>query len=113
MKVNPAYRDIFVSDLSYETSAEELEQLFALCGKVQSVNLLTDAQGKLKGIAFVRMSTAKETRDAINTLDGTYLTDRYISVSEARSKEERTEALEITPSKARRRRTPPGRKKVR
>ena len=113
MKPNRAYRDIFVSDLSYDTSAAELEQLFSLCGKVQTVDLLTDSQGHFKGIAFVRMSSAKETRDAINTLDGTYLIDRHIKVGEARSKEERAEALDITPSKARRRRTPPGRKKVR
>lgn len=113
MKPNRAYRDIFVSDLSYETNIEDLKQLFSLCGKVQAVNLVTDAQGKFKGIAFVRMSSAKETRDAINTLDGTYLAERYIKVSEARSKEERTAMPDITPSKARRRRLPPGRKKVR
>ena len=113
MKPNRAYRDIFVSDLSYDTSAEELKQLFSLCGTVQTVDLLTDPQGKVKGIAYVRMSSAKETRDAVNTLDGTYLTDRHIKVSEARSREERSEAPDITPSRARRRRTAPGRKKVR
>lgn len=113
MKINRNYRDIFISDLSYETSAEELEQLFSLCGKVQAVNLVTDADGKFKGIAFVRMSNAKETRDAVNTLDGTYFADRYIKVSEARSKEERTETPDIAPLRTRRRRLPPGRKKVR
>ncbi|MFO7765168.1 MAG: RNA-binding protein [Pelovirga sp.] len=113
MKPNPAFRDIFVSDLSFDTTAEELKQLFSLCGNVQTVDLLTDAQGQFKGIAFVRMSSAKETRDAINTLDGTYLTDRRINVTEARSREERLQTLTISPSKSRRRRPSPGRKKVR
>lgn len=113
MKINRAYRDIFVSDLSYETGAEELKQLFSLCGNVQAVNLVTDDQGKSKGIAFVRMSNANETRDAINTLDGTFLANRYIKVCEARSKEERAKTLDLAPSKTRRRRLPPGRKKVR
>lgn len=113
MKRNTAYRDIFVSGLPYEIGIEEVKQLFALCGSVQSVQLVTDASGEFKGLAFVRMANAKETQEAVNTLDGTYLSGRYIKVSEARTKEERSNEVALTPSPARRRRTPPGRKKVR
>jgi RNA recognition motif-containing protein len=114
MKRNTAYRDIFVSDLPYEIGMEEIKQLFALCGSVQSVQLVTDSNGEFKGLAFVRMASAKETQEAINTLDGTHLSGRYIKVSAARTKEERSENKEdISPSKSRRRRPVPGRKKVR
>lgn len=112
MKRNTAYRDIFVSDLPYEIGMEEIKQLFALCGNVQSVELVVDAKGEFKGLAFVRMASAKETQEAISTLDGTYLSGRYIKVSAARTKEERSEEIAVAPSKARRR-TAPGRKKVR
>jgi len=113
MKRNTAYRDIFLSDLPYEISEEEIKQLFALCGSVQSVQLVTDSNGEFKGLAFVRMANAKETQEAITTLDGTYLSGRYIKVSEARTKDERSEEIAEPTSKARRRRTAPGRKKVR
>ncbi|MBW6508678.1 MAG: RNA-binding protein [Desulfuromonadales bacterium] len=113
MKRNTAYRDIFVSDLPYEIGMEEIKQLFALCGSVQSVQLVTDSNGEFKGLAFVRMANAKETQEAINTLDGTYLSGRYIKVSEARSKEERSGEIAVQPLKTRRRRSVPGRKKVR
>ncbi len=113
MKRNTAYRDIFVSDLPYEIGMEEIKQLFALCGSVQSVQLVTDANGEFKGLAFVRMANAKETQEAINTLDGTNLSGRYIKVSAARSKEERGAPTDVPPPTARRRRPVPGRKKVR
>ncbi|MFO7813101.1 MAG: RNA-binding protein [Pelovirga sp.] len=113
MKRNTAYRDIFVSDLPYEIGEEDIKQLFALCGSVQSVQLVKDDRGDFKGLAFVRMASAKETREAINTLDGTHLSGRYIKVSEARTKDERSEEVAVMPTKARRRRAIPGRKKVR
>ena len=113
MKRNTVYRDIFVSDLPYEIDEEEIKQLFALCGSVQSVQMVRDARGEFKGLAFVRMASAKETREAVNTLDGTHLSGRYIKVSEARTKEERGEDIAALPAKSRRRRAIPGRKKVR
>lgn len=113
MKRNTAYRDIFVSDLPYEIAMEEIKQLFALCGTVQSVELVTDAKGEFKGLAFVRMASAKETQEAINTLDGTHLSGRYIKVSGARTKEERNVTTDVPLTKVRRRSGPPGRKKVR
>lgn len=115
MKTNRTYKDIFVTDIDYEVSEEELRQLFGLCGTVRSVQLLNDLQGNFKGIAFIRMASEKETKDAINTLDGTLLQNRCISVSLARSKEERAVASpsESQEQKPRRRGLPKGRKKVR
>ncbi|MFO7576832.1 MAG: RNA-binding protein [Pelovirga sp.] len=113
MKERHNYKDIFVSELSYETTEEDLHKLFSLCGTVRSINMLTSAQGQFRGIAFVRMGNEKETRDAIATLDGTRLINRCISVSEAKSREERDEPVEVSTAKARRRRLPVGRRKVR
>lgn len=113
MKERAANKDIYVSDLSYEATEEDVAKLFALCGTVRSVHMLLTPQGQSRGIAFVRMSNDKETREAITMLDGTRLIDRCIKVSAAKSKEERTEAVEIPVSNARRRRPPSGRKKSR
>ncbi len=113
MKNRGASRDIYVSDLSYEATEEDIRKLFAVCGSVRSVQLLLNPLGQSRGIAFVRMADDKETRDAIQTLDGALLIDRCIRVSAAKSKEERLAPVDIPASKARRRRGPVGRKKVR
>ena len=114
MKTKPKIKDIFVSDISFEVTEEDLHKLFSVCGKVRSINMVTDSRsGQFKGVAFVCMSNDAETRDAINMLDGTRLIDRCISVSAAKTKDElKTEVVEIPEKRARRKRVPKGRKKV-
>jgi RNA recognition motif-containing protein len=80
--------------------------------------MVTDSKGEqFKGVAFIRMATDAETKDAINMLDGTRLIDRCISVSVAKTKEEMQSlnptAPEIPERRSRRKRVPKGRKKVR
>ncbi len=115
MKVKTKIKDIFVADISFEASEEDLHKLFSVCGTVRSIHMLTDPKNdQFKGIAFVKMSTDAENRDAINMLDGTRLIDRCISVSAAKSKEELTsEVVELPEKRTRRKRVPKGRKKVR
>ncbi len=116
MKTRAKIKDIFVSDISFEATEEDIHKLFSVCGTVRSINMVTDSRsGQFKGVAFVCMSNAAETREAINMLDGTRLVDRCISVSAAKTKEEmKTEApVEIVEKRTRRRRVPKGRKKVR
>jgi RNA recognition motif-containing protein len=116
MKTKAKIKDIFVGDISFEATEEDLHKLFSVCGTVRSIHMLTDPQGgHFKGIAFICMSNDAETRDAINMLDGTRLLDRCISVSAAKTKEEMKAAdpVEIPEKKARRKRVPKGRKKVR
>lgn len=116
MKTKPKIKDIFVADISFEATEEDLHKLFSVCGKVRSINMVTDQRsGQFKGVAFVCMSNDAETREAINMLDGTRLIDRCIVVSAAKSKEElKTEApVEILEIRTRRKRMPKGRKKVR
>ena len=115
MKAKTKIKDIFVADISFEATEEDLHKLFSVCGTVRSINMLTDPQkGHFKGVAFVRMSTDAENREAINMLDGTRLIDRCISVAAAKTKEELTsEVVELPEKRTRRKRVPKGRKKVR
>jgi RNA recognition motif-containing protein len=109
-------KDLFVADIAYTVTETELKQLFSLCGTVRLIQLLKTPQGDSKGIAFIRMGNDRETREAVNMLDGTLMHDRCISVSIARSKAERaaaTTGAENQGQKPRRRRTPKGRKKLR
>jgi len=117
MKNKPKIKDIFVSELSYDVTEEDIHKLFSVCGTVRSVNMVTDPKnGQFKGVAFVCMSNDAETREAINMLDGTRLIDRCINVSAAKTKEEMAASspvVELPEKRTRRKRIPKGRKKVR
>ncbi|MBN1958998.1 MAG: RNA-binding protein [Desulfuromonadales bacterium] len=114
MKPTQNYRDLYVTDISFEATEQELRQLFSLCGSVKSLQLVKDAHDNFKGMAYVRMGSEKETREALNMLDGTLIQNRCIKVELSRSKEERAAAAveEVQEQKTRRRRTPKGRKKT-
>lgn len=113
MKPVRNYKDIYVTDISFDATEDELRQLFSLCGTVKSIQLIKDAHDNFKGIAYVRMGSEKETREAINMLDGTLIQNRCIKVALSRSKEERAATMveEAQEQKPRRRRTPKGKKK--
>ncbi len=117
MKTKKKMKDIFISDISFEATEEDLRKLFSVCGTVRSINMVTDSKGgQFKGVAFVCMSNDAETKEAINMLDGTRLIDRCISVSPARTKEEMaviSPVVELPEKRTRRKRVPKGRKKVR
>ncbi len=117
MKNKPKIKDIFVGELSYDITEEDIHKLFSVCGTVRSINMVTDPKnGQFKGVAFVCMSNDAETKEAINMLDGTRLLDRCISVSAAKTKEEMaaiSPVVELPEKRTRRKRVPKGRKKVR
>jgi len=102
-------KELFVSDIPFETTEEELRQLFSTCGTVRSIFMLNDARGHFKGIAFIKMATEKENREALNMLDGTRLLDRYIKVAPTKPKtivqETAAEPLEQQARPSRRRNT--------
>ncbi len=78
-------RELYVGNLPYETSENDLRRLFAVAGTVSSVHLITDPQsGKSKGCGYVKMATVEAAREAINSLDGALVDARLIAVSEAR-----------------------------
>jgi len=108
----PKNKDLFVTDISFDTEEEELRKLFSVCGKVRSIHMLTDPRsGQFRGSAFIRMDTDSEAKDAINMLDGTWLDKRYIAVSAARDKPEKESAVGAAEEKSRRRRAPKERRR--
>ena len=79
--------NIFVGNLSFRTTQEEIHQIFANYGVVERVNLVTDRDsGQSRGFAFVEMTNANEAEAAINALNGTELHGRNINVNVARPK---------------------------
>jgi cold-inducible RNA-binding protein len=79
--------NIFVGNLSYQTTQEELYAAFANYGTVERVNIVTDRDtGQPRGFAFVEMTNRSEAEAAMARLNGMELNGRAISVNEARPK---------------------------
>ncbi len=77
--------NIYVGNLSYNTSEEELKQAFEAHGSVDSAKIITDrGTGRSKGFGFIEMPENDEAQNAINGLNGTDLGGRTINVNEAR-----------------------------
>jgi len=82
---------IYVGNLSYEVTKEDLEQTFAEYGTVNRVQLPTDREtGRLRGFAFVEMGTESEETAAIEALDGAEWMGRDLKVNKAKPREERS-----------------------
>jgi cold-inducible RNA-binding protein len=78
-----------VGNLSFNSSEEELRQVFAAFGPVNRVSLVTDRDtGKARGFGFVEMANAMDADKAIAALNGTLLDERALIVNEARPKKE-------------------------
>jgi len=76
---------IYVGNLSYEVTEEDLRQEFGAFGEVASVDIITDKySGRPKGFGFVEMATKSEAEAAITGLNGKTLKERTIVVNEAR-----------------------------
>lgn len=81
---------IYVGNLSYDTTEDELRTLFAQAGTVTSVDLIKDrATGRSKGFAFVEMSSQSDVENAIRMFNGYSLGNRDLTVNIARPREER------------------------
>jgi len=77
--------NIYVGNLSYETTEEDLQQAFEGFGQVESVNIIKDKySGRSKGFGFVEMPAKDEAQSAINELNDTELKGRTLKVNEAR-----------------------------
>lgn len=80
---------IYVGGLPYSTVEEDLETLFKASGTVTSVAVITDKYtGQSKGFGFVEMANDAEAQAAINTLNGTMMGGRSLTVNEAKPREE-------------------------
>lgn len=79
---------IFVANIAFTTTEEELERLFEPYGIVNRVQIVTDRDtGRSRGFGFVEMPDATEAQAAIDGLNGTSLADRTLTVNEARPRE--------------------------
>ncbi len=83
-------KNIFVGNLDFNTSEDELRQMFAAYGQVDRVSIMTDREtGRSRGFGFVEMANAEDGEKAIAALNGSQLGGRKLNVNEARPKVER------------------------
>ena len=81
--------NIYVGNLSYEVTEEDLKQAFEGSGQVVSVNIIKDRySGESRGFGFVEMPDRAEAESAINNLNGKELKGRTLNVNEARPRSE-------------------------
>jgi cold-inducible RNA-binding protein len=79
---------LYVGNLSFETTENDLQDAFAAHGTVTEANLMMDrTTGRPRGFAFVTMSTPEEAQKAIEALNGANLGGRSLTVNEARPRE--------------------------
>jgi cold-inducible RNA-binding protein len=79
--------NIFVGNLSFQTTQDELQAAFAQFGNVERVNIVTDRDtGQPRGFAFVEMPDKSEAENAISQLNGADMNGRALNVNEARPK---------------------------
>lgn len=82
---------VYVGNLSYETTSEQLKELFEASGVVASADVIMDRQtGRSKGFAFVEMGSEEAATAAITALNETDLDGRKLNINEAKPREERT-----------------------
>ena len=82
---------LYVGNLSFNTTSQDLETMFGESGTVQSTSLIEDREtGRSRGFGFVEMSTAEEATAAISALDGKEVDGRNLKVNEAKPQEKRS-----------------------
>lgn len=82
---------IYVGGLPYSATEEQLNELFAAHGTVESARVITDKfTGQSRGFGFVEMASAEDAQKAIAALNGTQMGGRTLTVNEARPQEPRT-----------------------
>src|SRR6476620_11072273 len=81
---------LYVGNLSFDTTTQDLEKMFAEVGTVQSANIIEDREtGRSRGFGFVEMSSKEEAKAAIAAFDGKEIDGRNLKVNEAKPREDR------------------------
>jgi len=84
-------KKLYVGNLSYNTTQEQVRELFAQVGDIVEISLITDRYtGNPKGFGFVEMATEEAAQEAIRRFNGHTLDNRALTVNEARPREERS-----------------------
>ena len=82
--------NVYVGNLPYSTSSDDLRETFEAFGEVTSANVISDRDsGRSKGFGFVEMSDDAQANEAIEKLNGSEMDGRTITVNEARPREDR------------------------
>lgn len=81
---------LYVGNLAFQTSSEELQQLFSQAGTVESASVIEDRDtGRSRGFGFVEMASKEEAEAAITQFNGKEFNGRNLTVNEARPREDR------------------------
>ena len=81
---------LYVGNLSFQTSSDDLQQLFAQAGTVESASVVEDRDtGRSRGFGFVEMASNEEGQAAIQQFNGKEVNGRSLNVNEARPREDR------------------------
>ncbi|HEX5965509.1 MAG TPA: RNA-binding protein [Pyrinomonadaceae bacterium] len=84
-------KKLYVGNLSFQTTSQDLTDLFSQAGTVESAQIIEDREtGRSKGFAFVEMSTNQEAATAIDQFNGKEISGRMLKVNEAKPRENRT-----------------------
>ena len=81
---------LYVGNLAFETTSQDLQELFSQAGTVESASIVEDRDtGRSRGFAFVEMSTKEEAAAAIDQFNGKEVAGRALKVNEAKPRENR------------------------
>ena len=81
---------LYVGNLAFQTTSQELQNLFTQAGTVESANVIEDRDtGRSRGFAFIEMSTKEEANSAIEQFNGKEVGGRALKVNEAKPRENR------------------------
>ncbi|HLY25210.1 MAG TPA: RNA-binding protein [Aggregatilineales bacterium] len=84
-------KKLYVGNMSYETTEQQIRELFSQAGEITEISLITDRDtGRPKGFGFVEMATEDGAKEAIKRFNGYSMNDRTLTVNEARPREERS-----------------------
>ncbi len=84
-------KKLYVGNMPYETTQEQIRDLFGQAGEVTEVRLIIDREtGRLKGFGFVEMATVEGSGEAIKRFNGYTMGERALTVNEARPREDRS-----------------------
>jgi len=92
LSLREPFMNIFVGNLAFTTTEQDLRQLFEPYGTVDTIRIMTDRDtGRSRGFGFVEMPDSLAAQSAIDALNGTPLAERTLTVNEARPREPRRE----------------------
>ncbi|KAM3747477.1 hypothetical protein ACB098_05G038300 [Castanea mollissima] len=87
------FTNLYVKNLSEDTTEELLRDQFSKFGKVSSVAIMKDNQGKSRGFGFVNFESSEDAKNAVGALNGAFIGSKYLFVGRAQRKTEREELL--------------------